>query len=164
MKKKETPFPFARPEHRALATKTHRGAAYPSFAEVCRAGDLRELVQRAAQRVLGPAAIAGAVMAATGCESASEFYGDLIAPPADPIAIAPIEMNEVPQPIALPSTTPAPIEPCPIPEIASSGRPKPPPVTVGPASRPPVVRGRMPLVRPNPAPYALGGDVAAVEP
>jgi hypothetical protein len=166
MKKKETPFPFARPEPRALVNKERGASAYPSFAELCRSGDFRDLVQRAARRVLGPAAIAGVIVAASGCDAASEFYTDLLAPPPDPIAIAPIEMNEIPQPVATPTPpAPPPIEPCPIPEQIASSGPKPPPQP--PVVRPPMVRGRMPLVRPiQPVtpPYALAGDVASVEP
>jgi hypothetical protein len=172
MKKKETAFPFARPfeqtaEHRALVNKERGAGAYPSFAEVCKSGDFRDLVQRAARRVLGPAAIAGVIVAAGGCDAASEFYSDLLAPPPDPIVIAPIEMSEIPElPHATPIQTPTPpIEPCPIPEEVASSGPKPPPQP--PVVRPPMVRGRMPVVRPIAPvtpPYALSGDVAAVDP
>lgn len=152
MKKKTTPFAHPRADNaRTLNATSRTGAAYPSFAEILAASDLRTLVKRASARVFGPAVVAGAV-GLGGCSSAADFYSDLIEPPA-PQTENPIEMHELPKPSdPMPHVGPVgvePMEPCPLPETPPE--PVHPVETsmVNPPSHPPVAPGGIRPVHPS---------------
>jgi hypothetical protein len=162
VKKKTTPFGFARAGEasRSAECAGPRSHGYPSFREAIATSDLRALVQRAARRVLGPAALAGAVLGGAACDRATEVYVDLIAP-VEPEIDRPVRMSEVPPPIAEPTvpstTTPEAIPPCDIEEVATE-----PKVRVGSrVTHHPRLPGRP--AQPNPR-AQVRGEMTAVRP